>query len=368
MLRNSRIGWVSSALVGVGVLALACACGSDSGGTEEADAGNDQGGEDDKKCVDCASPPAPAENAVQGDGDGVVLAISKLNLVDKGDDWKRVGYDLDGYKSNLNSAFHCKLAEGASTSVKADGERGIDNSFGANIMPSVVGMVSDVSEKAQDSLDDGSFSILIAIDGLGTGANYVDLPAALYAGAALGNAPKWDGTDEWPVFCELMQDCKETGTAQFPTAKSRIQFPKSYVTGNTWVSGEKRTISISMVLQGYALALDINQAVFTVNLSGSPVTGGSGGILAGVLEATKVVEAVVNLGGNLYSDLCDQNAPMSKQIQSAILNAADIMKDGTQDPDKSCDGISIGLGFDMKRVQLGQVNDKNPEASSPCDP
>jgi hypothetical protein len=31
------------------------------------------------------------------------------------------------------------------------------------------------------------------------------------------------------------------------------------------------------------------------------------------------------------------------------------MTDGTQDPTKVCDGISVGLGFDMKPAQIGVV-------------
>jgi hypothetical protein len=31
------------------------------------------------------------------------------------------------------------------------------------------------------------------------------------------------------------------------------------------------------------------------------------------------------------------------------------MSDGTQDTSKVCDGISIGVGFEMKEVQIGEV-------------
>jgi len=43
------------------------------------------------------------------------------------------------------------------------------------------------------------------------------------------------------------------------------------------------------------------------------------------------------------------------------------MKDGTQDPSAVCDGISVGLGFEMKAVKLGKVLDKRPEGGNPCD-
>jgi hypothetical protein len=38
-----------------------------------------------------------------------------------------------------------------------------------------------------------------------------------------------------------------------------------------------------------------------------------------------------------------------------VRRASDILSDGTQDPTKECDGISIGVQFEMKEVQLGPV-------------
>ncbi len=42
------------------------------------------------------------------------------------------------------------------------------------------------------------------------------------------------------------------------------------------------------------------------------------------------------------------------------------MKDGTQNPDALCNGISVGIGFDMKAVQLGEVLNQAPEGEDPC--
>jgi hypothetical protein len=38
-----------------------------------------------------------------------------------------------------------------------------------------------------------------------------------------------------------------------------------------------------------------------------------------------------------------------------IQQASDILTDGTQDPTKTCDGISIGLGFEMVDAARGGV-------------
>ena len=43
----------------------------------------------------------------------------------------------------------------------------------------------------------------------------------------------------------------------------------------------------------------------------------------------------------------------SMNILESIGQASDIMQDGTQDPTKTCDGISIGLGFTATIDQVG---------------
>ena len=40
-------------------------------------------------------------------------------------------------------------------------------------------------------------------------------------------------------------------------------------------------------------------------------------------------------------------------IIEQVKRASDIMVDGTQDPTKTCDGISVGLGFEAQAGALG---------------
>ena len=51
-----------------------------------------------------------------------------------------------------------------------------------------------------------------------------------------------------------------------------------------------------------------------------------------------------------------------------IRQASDILKDGTQDPSKVCNGISIGLGFKVREVQFGNVAPFTPPGPNPCAP
>jgi hypothetical protein len=61
------------------------------------------------------------------------------------------------------------------------------------------------------------------------------------------------------------------------------------------------------------------------------------------------------------------SGPTIDSIASQVTQAADILIDGSQDPSKSCDGVSIGVGFEAEIVQLGAIGDA-PDDINPCDP
>ena len=125
--------------------------------------------------------------------------------------------------------------------VKTDGTNGIDNSFGANIMPIIIGLASDAEDKVNQSLTDGSFTLMVKADKLGTQKNYTTINAALFGGGNFsdyndGGTPLFDGTDNWPVLYELLDNGDIT--------KPKVTFPSSYVVDGTWVSGTKGTIIV----------------------------------------------------------------------------------------------------------------------------
>ncbi len=367
-----------------GALALAVGCGSSSSGGSGGGAGSGGsggGGEVTPPCTDCTVPPSAPANGVAGDGSGTILAVDKLYLGDTTwdgtqslDAWKDFGYDLDGIKSTLKTTNHCKLQEGANAAnVKTDGNGGIDNSFGANILPIIINLAADASTKINENIASGAFTIILKIDGIGGGTNYIDLPASLYAGAQLSDAdgnpltPKWDGTDKWPVYCELMAQCLDTGTPQMDAGNtSKVQFAKSYVAGGTWVSGSKGNVNLSLSVQGYSLSLTIHEAQLTAQLdAGNPPTSATHGIIAGILDTEELINSLQSVAGNISTSFCAGSSTFDS-IAQQIRAASDIMNDGTQDSTKTCNGISIGLGFDMKAVQLGKVNDKTPPGPDPC--
>jgi hypothetical protein len=310
------------------------------------------------------------------DGMDTVLAIHKLYLGDtdrKGNPsstaWKDFGYDLDGKISTKDSKDLCKPAAGAKASaVYEDGTDGIDNSFGKNILPIITSLASDAGTQINDSINKGSFTIMLKFNKLGTGDNYNPINALLYAGAKFVDAsgmpvnPKWDGTDQWPVVPELLNN----GNIEDPV----VQFPKSYLvkdpmTGaRTWVSGDKGSIVLNLSIAGFTLGLTIGSSLISTDIS-TDNKHSTNGTIAGILDTEQLITELGKVAGSFDPTLCPGSSTF-ESIAQQIRQASDIMTDGSQDPAKTCNGISIGLGFDMDQVQLGKVADKAMPGKNPC--
>lgn len=330
------------------------ACGGDDSAAPTPDGGDSNVG----------LPPGPGPEK-PGDGPGAVFAISKLYLGDtdrsgvKGTSaWKKFGFNLDGKVSTDASTDLCKPRKGGKkSSVYPDGENGIDNAFGKTILPVIVGVAPDASKSVNESIGEGTFTIMFDIEKLGASADYNPLMTRLYGGGDLGGAPKWDGNDEWPILRELLDDPTD------PTS-TKVQFPKSYVTGNTWVSGSKQSIELNLGIQGINLKLTIGAALMAMDLDEAH-KGAGNGTIAGVIDTEGFITELKKVAGNFSKDLCEGSTIDS--IATQLEQASDIMKDGTAgDPSRECDGISIGLGFDAKVVKLGPITDPAGPPTDKC--
>ncbi|MDC3957918.1 hypothetical protein [Polyangium jinanense] len=313
------------------------------------------------------APPEEPAGLSACEGPGKVMAMSQIFLGDTKRDgtpdptggWKAFGYDLDGRASTKASVGLCKPRAGGSPAVVyPDGDEGRDNSFGKNILPVILGLASDISAQANEAIANGEFTIMLDMATLGTSSDCNSLTSKLYGGADLGAPPKWDGTDQWPLIPELLSN-------EMDPTSAKIVFPKSYVVKDTWVSGTKGTVKLSLSISGFTIALDINSAVITVDLNAER-NGGTNGTIAGVIETEALITEISKVAAAFDESFCDKDSPTLQSILNQIRQASDIMKNGTQDPAVECDGISIGLGFDAKAVQLGPVAPKGEPPPDPC--
>ncbi len=258
------------------------------------------------------------------------------------------------------STFHClpAVAGTPKSKIQTDGDNGIDNSWGSNLMPIIENLSSSPSQQMTDSIQSGQFTMLFNFQNLDPAPSQNAVSARVYAGAPTA-PPQWNGSDVWPVTAESVN-----GSINQP----KVSFPTSYVVGGTWVSGTAPSpteLPIPIDMGGTPLLLRIRVARVTMSISGTGSTAqGASGIISGVLNTQELVDELKKVAGSFDPGLCD--GPTFDSIAQQIKAASDILSDGTQDPTKPCDGISIGLGFTAKAVQLGSVATPVPPAPDPC--
>ena len=280
--------------------------------------------------------------------------------------WKTIGYDLDGRITRADSNDVCTPVPGSSRQVQVDGDRGIDNSFGANVLPLLEYFDTTVTTQALDqSILGGSFTDFIFVTGFddspGNATTNDGLTGALLPGAkyaADGGAPTWNASTTWPILPDpgLISGCSPYPTGcpagLDPVANARVQFESAFQIAGTYSTGTPAPVTLILPIFGSDLRLNIASAVITFD----PRARGSitNGTVAGVIEAQTLVDAMRAVAGEVSTNaLCTASAFDS--IATQIEQSSDIVIDGgtgavSNAPGTTCNAISIGLGFDATEI------------------
>ncbi|MGH8431159.1 MAG: hypothetical protein ACREUF_12230, partial [Solimonas sp.] len=323
-----------------------------------------------------------------------MVAISELYLGDtdrqgtpSASAWKQIGFNLDGLISTENGTNHCKLADEANTAAKLDGDGGIDNAFGMQLVPLIDTVAGGAGPAINDSINRGDFTIMIRLQNLAdpattptqTGVKAAVVGGGLFSalvacggdgGADSGapgdggplpvncSPPKFDGTDTWP----LARDTLIGANAATP----KVTFANSFVSGGTWVSGRGAELDLVISISGITLTLHVISAFIALDITGIQASAkGTKGTIAGVVNTENLIAEIRRVAGNALPSLCAGST--FDAVAQQIRQMSDIMSDGTNgDPAKACDAISIGLGFDASAVLEGLVAPPVPPPPDPC--
>lgn len=326
----------------VTALGAAVGCGDD--GTGGTGGGTPSGG---------IRPPTRTEDAPAGDGSGKkTFGITKISIgATPATAWEEIGYDLDGIVTTDTFDNHCKPRPGGSpANVFKDGKDGRDNAFGKKLVPLIVNLASgtDLEASINESLQ-SSFTIIVDMPGLGPDASYKTVDSRLYIGKN-GNAGAW----------ELVPEFLNGGSQEDP----KVKFPNAYLTDNTWVNGDPGNLELAISIGGVSVNLTIGAAIISMNLDGAHGKA-TGGIIAGVIPTDSFINQLRELLPRVQESFCDGGDAVEGILQSIAANS-DIMADGSQDPSKTCDGISIGLGFEAAPVTIAKVGDPAEPPTDPC--
>ncbi|MFO0760832.1 MAG: hypothetical protein U0359_30425 [Byssovorax sp.] len=141
-----------------------------------------------------------------------------------------------------------------------------------------------------------------------------------------------------------------------------MKFPSSTLMGDHWDSGSTVTFSLGVPLPVGIVNLTLHDARISMDL-GADHLSAKGGLIGGVLDTEEFAKVVQQLLGAQFGSC---SGPIVDSVLNQIRQASDIMKDGSQNPAKTCDGISIGLGFTMQTIDFGAVGPETPPGDMPC--
>jgi hypothetical protein len=372
----TRVAQGGASAVGAGGDAGSRAGTGGAGASSTGGAGIGVGGQENGEsvCPALAKPPGPTSDGASADAPAsVVHAVRRWYLgetdfdgIERADAWKAFGFDVDGAAFPTSSApGHCIPVAGAKKSaVIPDGPCGLDNSFGKNLLPIWQGFVDRPSRVVTESALAGRETLLLDFGRVGSQSDYRGLVGQSFwaRGNFEGKSPIAPTEDEWEVGTYawhprgwLTVDPK----AAAESVLSKEPMIGSYVAGNTWVSGGEGVIEITPTVSGFGLPLRIHRAVISARLAPDRRTV-THGTIAGVLLAEDIMKGLAIAAAQEYW-ACEGSY---EGIAGQIRQAADVLSDGTQDPTRECDAISIGIGFDSSVALLGAPIDE--EAAWAC--
>ncbi|MGB5704853.1 MAG: hypothetical protein WBM48_18670 [Polyangiales bacterium] len=305
----------------------------------------------------------PLDTSKSTDDVEAIFAFRNISLDQSGDRWRRFGLDLDEmHTASVNDASECVAANGNPT---LDGDKGIDNSFGQHVLPTVVGLIACLEDNI--ALNQGlgfgtvllrlrewngtpndakvDVSVLSAVDG--TSADDVtgfewggSEDATLMLPGKSGDAPPpaWDGDDVFYVDPGSLV----AGDIRYPLvwktdayiSNGRVVLPVDTATTFVFLTGPG---SFWLSLNGYLIA-DISEDGQSLQK----------GLLAGRFSAGDLVATLEPLG------ICDD--AFRGTVTSLLTNNLDLRIDPTLgNPDEQCTASSIAFSFQGIRARIAET-------------
>ena len=311
-----------------------------------------------------AAPPARPD---RGDVTGTTqwFVVSDVTFGTHPNDWRKIGYDLDGritsVDDSISSKGTCRREPSSAKTVLADGDGGIDNNLAARLFSTLRALKADVGDAMNDSIKKGGETLLLRLDGVTSDDNANVTGTVFVARHAEGAAPTFASGDRWSIVSSSLYEGVDL-------AHPRFVFPWGYMRGGTWVSGplQAAKIPLGLYVEGRRFEIPFERAQLSFH-----VGDGSNGVLAGV---TTPAALWTGIEPGLREYACPSKSyPVSLDIiHQEILQMVDLVleSDDLQDPSQPCDAISVGMGFNVRPVAAPEaiVAAAAPEPPVDCGP
>lgn len=341
-------------LVPLGVLGASCALSTFEKVQPPPDAGPE-------KCEHTA-PPLPPNLLDADNGDAVssgdvefTVAVRTLRMKRTADGGP-LGIDLDRYCSCTEDPPSCIPPPDQDPTLACDLPGGRDNQVIAlfRIIELVLLFNPDgdeLSELYSEFANLGRWTILMHVSGYNGLPNDDKVRVEWYPSGGTMN-PVWMGSDVWPVVPSSILD---SGVAPDGGPTARFFDNDAYVTNGKIVFSliESEFTATNGLTQ---LSMTISDGTGTAQLEKGP----NGfemrdGIIAGRLEVSNLFKMVGDFRDHNGAPFCANEAnPYWTATRDAFCRGLDIQV-GSPQPNKKCDAISVGLGFEAEPAITGPI-------------
>jgi len=334
-----------------------------------ADGAIDAGPSIDSGPCDPNHPAGRPEPSTEGPDIGeIFFALRAINIHQPGDEWKRVGYDLDNLCTQPpDYVSQCEPPRAGAT-TEIDGLNGTDNSVGHNLIPLLLVADSELELDADRNQTQGTGTPLIRIlhwNGQAQDPQVeVVFAQAVFGATALedggqpdaeiprdggltygdgGNAPQpsWNGSDWWWARDDSFFDGDP--------ARPRIHDDRAYVVDHTLVFSIPDREDIVFAGESRGLAVRLTDAVITGRISNDKsrlddVT------VAGRWAINDILSTAENAG------IC-RGSGSYELLEGLLMGMADVVSNPTAGgPGAVCDAISVGVGFTGYEAHFAAVH------------
>jgi hypothetical protein len=341
-------------------------------------------GAGDRGCFSAKEPSVTDRPGPQGDGDvgPIYLAlqsmrIGSLNLDNQLDSnaWQDLGYDLDGVCTGSDTC------EGADTppsckptvpQIATDGHFCRDNTFGrleyaAALIPELSNTYGLNDDQFNCALCVGDYNFVIRITGYNGEPNDDRIRIDLYPSPGLEKPLPWDcSKPDWrthPCFTTDLQWTIQKDALVEPhdgpdLSDSKIADPAAFVKDGYivaqlppdtlfWFPGYKALV--------VAFPLRVQRATVSAKLGRGPdgVWRLTDGIIGGRTKGADIVEGFRLMG------FCETDQNYSVMTDFVNKNL-DVSADGANDPETTCDAMSVGLSFTALQAVAGKTATVEP--------
>jgi hypothetical protein len=355
--------------------------GGGSGGGSGGISGSSSGGGSDScsSVGSCIHPPAkPGGPTVGASAPEHNYAIRQLFLGDtdrsgnpSATAWESFGYDLDGLVTTAESTDVCTLLPGSSKQVQVDGNGGIDNAWGSQIIPIWETLDSTYSQTINSDIQSGALTEMTTVFGFDDSAGNTTTATGLHGveliGGQTAGTPAWTVGTHWPILPGDLTCGPSCPSGSDPVQLAQMQFPAAYQANGTFVSGAAIPLQFVTLLFSGSYTVPIHSAVVTFQPSmPGAVTNGT---IAGAMLTSEYVSALQQAAGAISTSLCSGSAFESIAMQ--LEQASDIVLSGetlSNSAGVQCNAISIGLGFDATEIAIPAAADVTAAPPPPVDP